>query len=321
MKSSSNRVQYELRTNKQIERRMIVNVFQLMSQANFQISNYHYTGFGGNYFIDFILFHRILGIKHMVNVEHDETIKNRVIFNTPFSNKIIENKFGPISNFIPDLHPDIKHILWLDYDSRITDSILSDCATAVTQLSKGSIILVTIDVETLSIIDKNKLKREATPKECMDYYDKVANSYMGPGLKDIDFNKQNLPETTFKILYKAMKQGLTGRPVEFLQIFKFVYADGHKMITLGGVIGDEEEKNKIKASGIENENYVRLDTAADHYEINAPKFTKREKGFLDANMPCEDNWKPENLEFKEQELRTYREIYRFYPAYAELLLW
>ena len=78
--SSSHRVQYDLRPRKQIERRMMIHAFQRLSEARFTISSYRYAGFGAFFFVDFILFHRLLGIDDMVSIEHDDEHERRVQF-------------------------------------------------------------------------------------------------------------------------------------------------------------------------------------------------------------------------------------------------
>ncbi len=37
-------------------------------------------------------------------------------------------------------------------------------------------------------------------------------------------------------------------------------------------------------------------------------------------MPCKDNWVPQAFSMGKKDVAVYREIYRFIPAYAELLL-
>ena len=66
IESSSSKVPYDLRPRKQVERRMMAHVFQLLSEAGFPISTYCYAGFGAFFFVDFILFRRILGINDML---------------------------------------------------------------------------------------------------------------------------------------------------------------------------------------------------------------------------------------------------------------
>jgi hypothetical protein len=69
--TSSTRVPYDLRPRKQVERRMMVHAFQVLAEAGFPISNYRYAGLGAFFFVDFIIFRRILGINDMISIEHD----------------------------------------------------------------------------------------------------------------------------------------------------------------------------------------------------------------------------------------------------------
>ena len=54
--------------------------------------------------------------------------------------------------------------------------------------------------------------------------------------------------------------------------------------------------------------------------IRVPKLTRKERLYLDGAMPCADGWLPEEFELSQEDVAAYREIYRFCPAYAELLL-
>ena len=108
---SSLKVPYDLRPAKQIERRMLVDGFQRLAQAGFPIRDYQYTGFGSLYFVDFVLFHKLLGIHRMLTVEHDQSLADRVEFNRPFD--CVEIAMKSAGEVIPSLARDLRHILWL----------------------------------------------------------------------------------------------------------------------------------------------------------------------------------------------------------------
>src|SRR6266446_7237227 len=139
------KVHYELRPAKQVERRMLIDAFQLLAQSGFSIRDYQYTGMGSIYFVDFTLMHRLLGINRMLSVEHSTSIRKRVAFNRPFA--WVDTKIGPIGDVIPSLSKDRQHILWLDYDGIIQNTHLQDVSVAATFLSVGSLLLVTVDIE------------------------------------------------------------------------------------------------------------------------------------------------------------------------------
>jgi hypothetical protein len=304
------KVPYDLRPSKQVERRIILDTLLKLSQSNFNIGDYQYTGMGSIHFVDFLMFHKILGIKKMWSIEHSLEIQNRIKFNKPF--EFIRIIFGEVSDAIPRLSRDIKHILWLDYDDIVSREMVGDLVLASTQLSSGSILLVTVDVEPPGSEDEG-------PREWMEYFRNIASEYVRY-LPLSDFGKTNLPRINAGIIERAISQGLVGRDVGFHPLFSFLYADGHQMLTIGGVIGGDAEKRSIDASGLGEERYIRRKLALKPFEIKIPVLTRKERLYLDAAMPCQDSWNPKQFELSKSTIHAYRDIYRFIPSYAELLL-
>lgn len=304
-------VQYDLRPAKQVERRMLVDAFQRLAQAGFEIRDYQYTGFGSIYFVDFIIFHKLLGINKLVSIEHDGSLEERVKYNCPF--KCVDIKIDLSTNIIPTLSQDSNHILWLDYDEPVKSSILDDMYLAGSQLSSGSIILVTVDVEPPD-------KESDEPKVSKEYFENEASKYLGT-MEIQEFTKSKLPRTSMLVLLKALKEGMRGRiGIEYHPIFNFLYADDHRMITIGGVIGSEVEKRKIGKMNLEGASYLRTNIDDNPYEIKVTPFTRKERHLLDSAMPCTDGWQPNEFTIPAEHIEAYREIYRFLPAYAELLI-
>jgi len=54
--------------------------------------------------------------------------------------------------------------------------------------------------------------------------------------------------------------------------------------------------------------------------ITVPRLTRKERAYLDREMPCPDGWSPKDFNLDPDMARQYREIYRFLPAFAEILL-
>lgn len=304
------KVPYDLRPAKQVERRIILDTLFRLSQTGFNIADYQYTGMGSIHFVDFLMFHKMLGIRKMWSVEHSLEIQNRIRFNKPFD--FIRIVFGPMSDVMPKLSRDIKHILWLDYDDIVSREMLGDVVLASSHLSGGSILLVTVDVEPPGSGDDG-------PPEWMDYYRSIANEFISH-LDSADYKKSNLPRINTDILERAISEGLLGRDVEFHPIFSFLYADGHQMLTIGGVIGGEGERRSIEASGLGDERYIRRKLAKKPFEIRIPVLTRKERLHLDAAMPCRDDWDPKQFELSKASILAYRDIYRFIPSYAELFV-
>ena len=306
------KVQYDVRPAKQAERRMFVDALQILSLEGFPIRDYQYTGMGSIYFVDFILFHKILGIERMLSVEASEHIEKRIKFNKPYKN--IQVEVGRIGDFIPSLSRDLQHLLWLDYDCVVEGEILRDIAQAVTHLSVGSILLVTVDAEGPG-------PPEDGAAEWCEYFKKEVGEYLPHSIKPTDFGKEKLPRLYADLIEKSISLGIRGiRDVEFLPLFHFVYKDSRLMLTIGGMIATGLQKRRVQQSKLKETRYYRKSFKSKPCKISVPSLTKKERMFLDNCMPCRNSWKINQFELSKEDLLAYREVYRFLPAYAEFLL-
>jgi len=303
------KVPYDLRPAKQVERRMLVESLQQIATLGFPIRDYQYTGFGSVYFIDFVLFHKSLGISKMLSVEYDSAIEKRVKFNQPF--RCVTIKLGPIADFIPTLSRKRRHLLWLDYDSVITESHLQDIWLAAAQLPTGSILLVTVDVEPPV--------KEGTPAKWKDYFSTEAGTYLGTNSARKHFVESNLIDINRHILFNVIKSGLASRDETFIPLYSFEYADGHRMLTVGGMIGTPLNRETLRASTLKDLKYMKFEEADRPFAINIPRLTRKERLFLDKNMPAHAKWALRDFELPAEMLQSYKDIYRYLPVYGELV--
>ena len=129
---SYRQVNYALRPAKSVERKMLNETFRCLTPFS-RVGTYRYIGFGSNFFSDFILFHRSLGISNMTSIEHDKPARERFRFNLPFH--CVELKFGESGEILPRLDWNIRTLLWLDYDRPLDLEVLADvelfCASAI----------------------------------------------------------------------------------------------------------------------------------------------------------------------------------------------
>jgi len=315
---SFNQVHYGLRPNKQVERRMLVDGLQLLAEAGFGIRDYPYVGMGSVHFVDFSLFHKFLGIENMVSIEACEDIEKRVRFNVPF-NKVVEVKTGTtIGEHITSLPDTDPHLVWLDYDNVLSESMLQDIALSASALARGSILLVTVDTEAPSNIGERKSDTKDNLDISQQYFSALNHVYFN-NLPLEEYANANLPKVNICGITKAIEDGIHGRAEEFLPLFNFLYADGHRMLTIGGMIGNKKDKTRIKQSRFAKADYTRLSLTSVPYEIRVPILTRKEHIFLECEMPSPDGWIPLDFEISKNDIEAYRRVYRFCPSYAELL--
>jgi hypothetical protein len=321
--SSYEKVFYDLRPGKQIERRMLLDTFQLLSNGGFRISDYQYTGFGSIYFVDFVLFHKYLGISKLLSLEHDPAAEKRARFNKPYDLITLEIKSA--FDAIPSLDRDVKHILWLDYDFALEASVLADVQQAAFQLSVGSILLVTIDVEPPELEENTEGDeepvRKTSPEISMQLLKEESGSLWNPGWTAADFAASALSNRGRDILNLAVMNSLAVRPgVSFLPLFSFLYRDGHSMYTFGGMIGGDSERHALDGCGLTRSRYLRRAVTDEPYEIAVPRLTRKERMYLDSLMPLPQQHTRNQIGFSARQLRAYEEVYRFFPNYVEALL-
>ena len=313
---SHQKVHYELRPAKQVERRMLLHALHSLRDLGYPISSYEYTGLGSIYFIDFVLFHRYLGLTKLTSVEGDSNVRKRVQFNRPY--KLIKVVHGDMTDQIARLSRRGRHILWMDFDSLLTKELLDAVQMAAAQLSQGSILLVTVDVEPPGRPEDGLNKYN--PAVWMRYFRTEAKGHLWRNVSRSEFAREALPRTNAKILRSAIEAGLQSRAVTFIDMFSFLYADGHRMLSLGGMIGTDGDKSLIRSLDPNDLFFLMDDITADPFRIRVPLVTRKERHYLDQNMPRAKQWTPKEFEMTPEDIVDYRTIYRYYPAYTEMLL-
>lgn len=313
---SHEKVHYEFRPAKQVERRMLLHSLQELRALGYSISNYEYTGLGSIYFVDFALFHRYLGLTRMTSVEGDRHVEKRVDFNCPY--KLINVVHDDMSAQISRLSSERRHILWLDFDSILTEDLLDTVQLATAQLSVQSILLITVDVEPPGRPEDGLTKWN--PTTWMRHYREEAGAHFWRGISRRDFARDALPKTNARILQAVIDEGLRERNATFIGMFSFLYADGHRMLSVGGMIGGDEERRRIRSLNRKELFFMRDNITDEPFLIRVPMVTRRERHYLDQNMPCRKNWSPSAFEMKSADVKDYSAIYRYYPAYTEMLL-
>jgi hypothetical protein len=303
---------------------MLIDAIQRLAIAGFSMIDYQYTGMGSIYFFDYAIFHKYLGISRMLSVEISKAVERRVKFNKPFG--VVEVTIDSIGNVIPTLSRDRKHILWMDYDNVLRGEYAKDIVSAISSLPVGSMVLVTVDAEPpgapIKTTEEDESPKElAGPRDWKQYYLTELSDYLPREASETVFARSKIQELNIQILKNVISRGMRSRSdIEFCPMFNFSYKDGHRMLTLGGMLCGPEEKAKLPVARLRDTVYYRSSFDDPPCTINVPRFTRKERHVLDWAMPCQDNWLPEEFEASAAEIEAYRLIYRFLPSYSELLL-
>lgn len=317
--ASFEEINYNIRANKSIERKMICEVIQKLSFFD-DLNNYRYIGLGSTYFTDFVLFHKYLGINKMISIEKEITKKDRFEFNKPYS--CVEMHYGETTHILPNLELDKNlNIIWLDFDDPIADFVFSDLDSIVANSLAGTLFLVSVNVEQ-SPGDKEKRMKELT--------ERVGKQRIPVQFENTNLTNTNLPQVVYQMIDNQIKKsvldrtGGKGSNLEYYQLFHYLYKDGAQMLTVGGLLINQKQYGLFKNLNVDQIKHIS--STDKPFKINCPNLTYREVHFLNTLLPCDLSISKsgliKNAEFKkiplnQHDIRNFAELYRYYPNFAE----
>lgn len=327
--ASGDAINYSIRPAKFVERRIIRDM--LMGINRFAVlADYKYIGFGSKYFADFSLFHKTLHINDMISIEGDVTNAEKYHFNKPF--ECINVVMGLSNQALPQVNFDKKFIIWLDYDYRIDLTMLNDIGILVENLISGSVVLTSYNTISLKLGQlKEEFKDDASShKELLirKLTDLVGEEYIPANIPEKQLSKsQTFSKIVREIFILKIKNSLVEKnaalePEEkwgFKQIMYFHYKDGSDMGTVGWIFYKNKDEEKILNCAFEHNNFYRDDNEA--YQINTPNLTVKEVSRLQNAMPISGEINRQELPeflYTEEEIKSFSEIYKYYPSFMSV---
>lgn len=325
---SYEKINYLLRPNKSVERKMVCEMLSGLSLIK-DLSVYQYIGFGSTYFADFSLFHRNLGISKMISMEKDDSARERCEFNKPYG--CIELKMGESSTILPNLEIDKKSsIIWLDYDESISDTVFSDINTVVNMITPDSFFMLTINADIASIKFKSNEENIDLTQAAVNL---IGEERFPTHFLDLKMNQKNYQDLLYQCIVQEIssavyhRNGMEDNKVVFHQTVYFDYRDNSKMLTVGGFLFLEKEvETHLERMGIQNLSYYNNDK--NPYSIECPILSLKEIQALNCHLPCKEMGEKGNFEDIElnrfpvdnSDINRYASLYRYFPLYAEALL-
>lgn len=313
MPGSYENINYALRPAKHIERKMLCESFRLLSEFA-AVDSYRYVGFGSIYFSDFELIHRSLNIRDMISIERDAEKKNRFEFNKPFG--CISMEYEESNVVLPNLEWDRKTILWLDYDGKLDSSVLADITTFCVNASSGSVIVISVNAD-------NRANRTGAID---DLIKSVGQDKVPADIEDRDLSGWNTGQTYRRIINNEIKDALASRNgvkdkdsrLTYRQLFNFEYADGAKMLTIGGILYEEGQKGHFDKCNFKRLAHTKM--ATKPYRIDVPLLTYRELLYLSQRLPKPGISRLKKLGIPSKDLASYGKVYRHFPMFAETMI-
>jgi hypothetical protein len=289
--------QYEFRPAKAAQRRMIVDACRRLTAIT-SLDQYQYVGFGGLEFIDFVEFHRGLGIPHMTSIERDTNMQHRLEFNKPYNS--IRVLMGEARDQLPQVDWAKLAITWLDYTVVLTTDILRDVDYVVRSSQAGSIVLVTVNGATGVSIPERLPNLRAKLGDLVE-----------DGLERKDMAGWGPTRVERSILQAAAHSaGRQAHGLPFRQLFNFEYADDAKMLTWGGIVTSTALDRTIDNCRFDDLNFIR--TGDESFEINVPVLTEREITYLETELVGSTTGSlPKIKGVDSRDIKAFAQVYRW----------
>jgi hypothetical protein len=329
------RIDYQIRSNKNIERKIVFDVLSHV-QAVVDFSHHKYLGLGSMWFTDFRLAHKLLGLDRMISIERTDSA--RAEFNKPYRN--IEVKDGDCLNVLrglDDAEWQDPFITWFDFDGNLDEEICETMNLYLNKCAPNSVLLITVNA-TASHYQRG---RKRVQDERSGTSVGVIEEFLGKGCVDIRFEPkitggqkyEDISQSDFcdfladallnhmehKITSTGRESGMT--PVQFVPVFSFFHKDGADMVTVGGIIASKgclEEWRKGLGEYFPSSDGKKPDLQC----IDLVPMTLKEKLELDACLPYSEEeflGKAESrgLKIDSENMKKYRHFYRHFPVFGE----
>ena len=322
--SSFEKINYSLRPSKSIERKMIIPF--LTKLTNFgNLTRYHYIGFGSIYYSDFILFHKNLNIHRMSSIEYERN-ESRARFNLPY--KCIELYSGTSNDKLTTImNNDEKYIVWLDYDSPMTNFTLDDIQTFISKSTSGSLLMITLNVNSDDKDELNSKFDELFEYRKIQLEKRITKNKIPQINESQELNIKNIHKIYRNIIINEIEENLIKKnklqtnKYKFEQIMNFRYSDNAKMQTFAFIVYEQNEENKFNACSFNDLSTYK--NSEEPYEIKSPHLTIDEIRKLNKILPLEteediNDIGIENINFTKA-AKDYAEVYQYFPNFSESL--
>jgi hypothetical protein len=318
-------VNYSLRPAKNIERKMMAEAFSRLSPIA-PLGTYRYVGFGSEFFNDFSLYHQRLGIRRMVSIEEDADRIRRCDFNRPY--KCIQLESGTAQSVLPTLDWKHRSIVWLDYIKKLDLEIVDDIRFVSSRVRSGSVGVWSVNANPWNGGFDEDTGEKVNPSDWpAKRLQKLRSLFKGrrmfAELHGTELAKWGLAQVFYSVILDEIRSALNDRNagcdseshITFQQIFHFRYADGQRMLTVGGIFLDEQDKNRLRTDSFAGLDFVR--DGEEGYQLDPPTLTGREIRYLNQLLPQDGDALAKVDWLSKEEGDSFIKLYRYYPLFAE----
>jgi hypothetical protein len=312
--ASFNVVNYSLRPSKSIQRQLVFGGIGRL-QTDLDLERMIYVGFGSIWFTDFVMAHKLLGVRDMISIEGNEVGYRRALFNAPFATVAVKQGYsGAVlpEMFVDPALRDRPWLIWLDYDYELNEAVRDDLRSVVENAPANSILLCTVNG-----LERKYGQAQERPNRLREILGDVVPDDLGKDACKGDRMQETIAGLTLDYLTSAAAE--IARPGGFVPAFRIIYQDGAPMVTVGGIL-PAKGAARIASDAIGKEQWPCLPSAP----IKAPHLTMREAAVLQSQLPRDERLtrplvRKLGFDLEDHELEAFEAYYRQYPAFAQIV--
>lgn len=316
------KINYMLRPNKNVERKLIIESLAALT-PRFDLTTYRYIGFGSMWFVDFVLMHKYLQIQKMYSIEKP-AYATRAEFNKPYGCITVIDADSSVALPIMELNSD-RSIVWLDYEDGLDGPMLEDIKVVCESAKSGTVLIVTANASLGRLLNMYREDENKKPLNAKDIVRRLGGTLIPQTLPKhaLIKRKDGFPSFLAEILFTHAKRvgRISGGEERFHPFFNFFYQDGSPMITIGGMIANEEDKKLMDQCKLfEKFSYLKQENQSI---IDIPPLTTKEKSTLDLLLPSKvpptvEEISQKGFRLAQAQIDSYHKFYRYYPTFGEL---
>jgi hypothetical protein len=270
-------VNYSDRPNKSLVRaRMLHIVEETFRPRHEHFENLSFITLSGFRFIDSIEFYQRFNIRNIYSIECNAGRYKRAKFNCPYC--FINLTKGRIQDFIDDkysLVSAMKKVIFLDYESRLIDEIISDVNALFASGFFDTDCLLFIAFNRTFLIDKLTPRiKELLPDHIKTH--EAFESWLSDGFSNL-------------VLDKLVRK--YGERKQLKEILKAFYRDTSPMVIFGYLIRDKGDSNTFESTVLE--------------EFNLPELTFLEANHIHNNLEGNPNAIADEIGLSPKDVETY----------------
>lgn len=324
---SFERIDYSVRTNKNIERKMVFERLASLSSV-FKFGDYRYVGLGSMWFVDFVMAHRLLGIEDLWSIE--EANPERADFNRPF--KCISVRPGSSNKVIREMADADwakSLVVWLDYDSAFDDDAKDDCRRLLERITPGSVLIVTVNGTKGGYKPKGDPAAAKSINRLRELFgDAVPPTALSEGAADItaDSFPEVLSSTILNFMTQAVRtsgRSTEGYPDRFVPLFRLRHLDGAHMVTVGGAVVSWRQLQPLEQLTNLNVDALLAGGWLLQDILDIVPITLKEKFALDRLLPSAEAdfaaaFAASGIKLDQEQAVKYRRLYNRFPVFSEM---